>query len=555
MHSHLVTIAAIVICWFAALSPARAADVRIINIRTKDIIYDPFTQKIYASVPSSAGANGNSITTIDPATGLVGNSVFIGSEPGKLALSDDGQFLYVALDGAAAVRRFNMSTQTAGLQFTLGNDSFLGLYFAEDMAVQPGNPGVLAVSRRNLGFSPRHEGVAIYDNGVQRSAETPGHTGSNVIEFSGSPSRLYGYNNETTDFGFRRMSVDDNGVTIIDNTSNIISGFFVDIKFEGGLIFSTSGRVVDPEARTLLGTFSFPDHNFPSAVLPNVNTGRVYFVAGNKLLTYDWETLTLLNNETIPGMVGSASSLIRWGQDGLAFRTTGDQVILLRPNGNAPSSDLAVVMLGPANTGGGKPIIYDIIVTNNGSLKATDVTLTELLNLGDIPAGSTASVIVIVTPSSPGSIASSVAVNANEPDANTTDNLASLETNGSHDFTAPDLAGTWVSMVQTCTRRARPTCTLKGEFDVTNRGSTTAPQSLLRFFASLDGSLAITDSVFAQSLVGQLIPNQSQRVSFSVKLPRGASATGLHIIGFLDALGSIVETDEGNNSIAFGPIQ
>jgi len=80
-------------------------------------------------------------------------------------------------------------------------------------------------------------------------------------------------------------------------------------------------------------------------------------------------------------------------------------------------------------------------------------------------------------------------------------------------------------------------------------------QSVLRFFASLDGDLAITDSVFSQSIVNALIPNQTQRVSLSIKLPRGSSAYGLHIIGFLDALGSMQEVDEGNNSIAFGPIQ
>jgi hypothetical protein len=46
-------------------------------------------------VPGRAGAaRGNTITSIDPRTGQLGASVFIGSEPGKLAISDDGRFLY-----------------------------------------------------------------------------------------------------------------------------------------------------------------------------------------------------------------------------------------------------------------------------------------------------------------------------------------------------------------------------------------------------------------------------------------------------------------------------
>jgi hypothetical protein len=94
--------------------------------------------------------------------------------------------------------------------FTLGADSFFGAYSVEDMAVVPGSPQVVAVSRKNTGVSPRHAGVAIYDNGIQRPITTPRHTGSNVIEF-GSATRLYGYNNESTEYGFRRMTVDASG--------------------------------------------------------------------------------------------------------------------------------------------------------------------------------------------------------------------------------------------------------------------------------------------------------------------------------------------------------
>jgi len=56
---------------------------------------------------SSVGNNGNSLQAIDPTTGLVTSSTFVGSEPNKLAISDDGHSLYVSLDGPLAVRRFD----------------------------------------------------------------------------------------------------------------------------------------------------------------------------------------------------------------------------------------------------------------------------------------------------------------------------------------------------------------------------------------------------------------------------------------------------------------
>src|SRR5205807_1842585 len=98
-------------------------DLRRISLLTRDLVYDRRRGKIYASVPSQggavpprSGAPGNTVTVIDPITATIGPSIFVGSEPGKLALSDDGRYLYVALDGAAAVRRIDLDTQTAGLQ-------------------------------------------------------------------------------------------------------------------------------------------------------------------------------------------------------------------------------------------------------------------------------------------------------------------------------------------------------------------------------------------------------------------------------------------------------
>src|SRR5215203_4942478 len=86
--------------------------IRRIPLTTNDLVYSASTGKLYASIPSSGGSSGNSIAAIDPTTGVIGSSTFIGSEPNKLALSDDGHSLYVSLDGASAIRRFDVLTNT-----------------------------------------------------------------------------------------------------------------------------------------------------------------------------------------------------------------------------------------------------------------------------------------------------------------------------------------------------------------------------------------------------------------------------------------------------------
>src|SRR5262245_16807689 len=119
---------------------------RRISLTTNDLVFSSNTGKLYASVPSSVGSGGNNITTINPATGAIDAATFVGSEPNRLALADDGQNLYVSLDGPLAVRRFNVATNTAGLQFTLGQDPFSGRFSVRDFAVAPGNPDVLAIA-------------------------------------------------------------------------------------------------------------------------------------------------------------------------------------------------------------------------------------------------------------------------------------------------------------------------------------------------------------------------------------------------------------------------
>src|SRR6185436_4263139 len=135
--------------------------IRQISLTTNDLVYSPSSGRIYASVPSSAGSSGNSLKAIDPTTGLVTSSTFVGSEPNHLAISDDGHSLYVSLDGSFSVRRFEALTNTPGTQFSMGQDTFFFSRFgANDLSVAPGNPNLLAVARTF------QAGVAIFDNGV-----------------------------------------------------------------------------------------------------------------------------------------------------------------------------------------------------------------------------------------------------------------------------------------------------------------------------------------------------------------------------------------------------
>jgi hypothetical protein len=321
------------------------------NAPASDLIWDPGTARVYASVPGSAGSRGNTITPIDPVARTVGTSVFVGSEPKKLARSDNGQYLYVGLDGAGAVRRFDLASQTAGLQFSLGADPTFGGRTAEDIAVMPGTPGTVAVARKYTGLSPRHAGVAIFDNGVQRTTTTPGHIGSNSITFGGSPSALYGLDNESSGGAFRRMTVSAGGVSI-DDVTQVIPAYGVQtLLYKSGRVYATNGGVIDPTGPSLVGTFV--PAGTVHAVAPN--RPRVYFLsptsdAGTYILhIFDSDTFTQVASfQIVTGLGYQVSSLITWGTNGIAFRTSANQIFFFTIQGDTATTPPAT-MTSPAS--------------------------------------------------------------------------------------------------------------------------------------------------------------------------------------------------------------
>ena len=302
--------------------------IRRIDLPTNDLIYSNTTGKLYASLPSRAGSNGNSIAAIDPSSGSITSTTFIGSEPNKLALSDDGHSLYVYLQGAAAIRRFDALTNTPGLQFSTGQDQSLGRYLVNDLAVAPANPGTIAVARHLSNVSPPQAGVAIFDDGVQRPKTSASQLdGVDSLAFSATATKLYGNNPSG---GIQTLTIDPSGVSVTSIVLPTVSG---DIKFSNGRIYTSRGQVVNPDTATLLGTFAT---TFAQTFVPDPAAGRAYYLQPGPtdgtltLKVFDINTFLPLGSLDITGVAGGATSLLRWGLNGLAFRTAFNQLFIIQ---------------------------------------------------------------------------------------------------------------------------------------------------------------------------------------------------------------------------------
>jgi hypothetical protein len=304
--------------------------VNTMNLTVNDLVYDSVTNKIYASIPSANGANGNSIGVINPVTRVLENTIFIGSEPTVLAISDNGQYVYAGFTGTSTIRRFDVATQTAGLQFSLGSDPFFGAFYAQDIEVMPGNPTTIAVSRRRPNVSPTHGGVAIYDNNVMRPTTTPDHTGSNQFEFTDTNS-LVGYNTESTEYGLRRLSINSSGVSNVSVSAGVLTGFNLDFIYKNNMLFATNGTVVDmTSAPFVSGQFS----NVSGPVVFDNYYNRVCFAS------YDWSgnitfkrfnpnTFLLFDSLPITQAFGDVKKIITCGNGCYAFNTSDNKVIII----------------------------------------------------------------------------------------------------------------------------------------------------------------------------------------------------------------------------------
>ncbi len=352
----------LLVCLLGWASSAAAQTWSTVPLATRDLAYSPLTQRLYATTPAT-----NAVREIDPFTGMLLRSLFVGSQPNRMAMADTGSHLYVGLDGAAQVVRINLSTFTVDLQFALGTDPIFGPYYPGELAVQPGNPDVLAVVRSRSGITGTG-GVAIYDAGVARPVVSSAPSVTQLEFSTTNPSRLYGYNDESTGFDYSRLTVDASGVTLNDEASGLFQGFYTDIRFDSGRMYGSDGRVIDAEGRTPLGTFFLGDSS--GIVAPNSASNVVHFITLARfepmvLRRFDPTTFLQVDADTLTGVTVPPaglfpfSALVTFGTDGLAFRTEADQVVLIRtaiPVNLPPTLTITSPTAGPNTTAPGATI-------------------------------------------------------------------------------------------------------------------------------------------------------------------------------------------------------
>jgi hypothetical protein len=310
----------------------------VLDLPANDLIWDPFAQLIYASLPSSYGTNGNTIAVINPTTGAVTGYHYAGSEPTNLAIDSTSEYLYVGLNGVGSIQRLDLPSFALDIQISLGTTNN-GPTLAEAVAVSPANSQTIAVAVNNCCGSG---GPIEFFAGTTKLANSVTTVNANQLAFA-SGTTLYGYQPDN----LSQITVSSTGGTLTKEWSSVVTGNT--FQYSGSLIFGGNGQEFNPATGLLQGTFDVGSVCCNSTeVLPNSSLNRLFalgqtpFFDSFSITSYNLSQFTPLAVADLAELSTSyssisASSFIQWGTGGLAFiltngccGTTTSQVVLLQ---------------------------------------------------------------------------------------------------------------------------------------------------------------------------------------------------------------------------------
>jgi hypothetical protein len=308
----------------------------VVSQLANDLVWDATHQLIYLSVPSLASSHGNSVVALDPETGAIQSSQFAGSEPDRLAISDDDQYLYVGLDGSSSVLRLSLPSLAPDITSSLGAFSIDGPTFAVELQVAPGLPHTTAVSRGDFNVSPYAlGGLVIYDDATPRS--TVANASGPLYDSLqwGSDTSIFANNSEVATFDLYALTVSGSGVVQSADYPNVFPGFGTAIHYDSGtnLIYGDDGSIANPATGQQVASF-----NASGLMIPDSTLNTAFFLGQTEeqvgtqnlsIESFNLTTFAPVAEIVVPNVQGNPLHFIRWAANGLAFNDDAGFVYIL----------------------------------------------------------------------------------------------------------------------------------------------------------------------------------------------------------------------------------
>ena len=374
------------------------------NIQVQHEVFDPNAQLIYATIAQSSKTYANSVVAVDPVQMKIVKTIYTGSKPDQIAISDDGKLLYIGLDASSSVIQIALPDNTVNFSLTLPIPSTIGLQVtavqASALAVVPGSPHTWLVASCAVNSSPCGLAVTVYDDATARPTQVianPQLSVDNFI-FVSDPSIVYSteYNQSPADTSSYKIATDGIRRTATSNFSSSGTGGGP-LTTDGTYIYVSNGQVIDP---TTLSVTSHYTQGGSSLHLDKAS-GRLLFAGpsyisgqGNLTVTAaDIASKNTLGKITLLEQP-SAGSIERFSTNGI-FLSTPIKLIFLRSGITGTSATPPPpVTLSPtvlsfsSQQQGTSSTAQTVTLTNTG---ATPLTISAISITGDYAQTSTCS--------------------------------------------------------------------------------------------------------------------------------------------------------------------
>jgi Domain of unknown function DUF11 len=429
----------------------------------KNMVWDNVRGRIYVGGVKSAGiATGEQLIAINPENLQLTNTGNAGSNSLDLIMSSEGKYLYQSSGSDGCIYKIKPDTLETLSKFPLAIYQNVRSYSTDLCSIKGSPDSIAAVLKdypsNNRYFDQISHGVVIFDGGVIRPSMVSGSTNIDNIEPSSDISIFYG----TGRYGLSRLKLTEHGFETL-TTKNVYGLYYgKTINSYSDNIFSVTGSVIDGKRMKGIGNlhtnpvYSFTDSGL---IFPDPTSARMFYLEKNSreirqyqnadvyssITAYQPDTLNVIHRLELPIYESEASELIRWGQNGIAYLTP-NELVLINSNRlvpNSPAADLAISVEPPANPVAiGVATTYRVSVTNYGPNIAKNIQLNALLSdgqllqqavsrsglpvrsvssvtlsLGDIAVNASSTMDVIVVPQIPGQIwcTGSVVTNSFDP--------------------------------------------------------------------------------------------------------------------------------------------
>lgn len=221
-----------------------------------DIKYSQVRGKLYAVVDVLDAEYGNHIIEINPATGEVERSQYVGSQPVFMRLTTDENYAWITLDNIPFIRRVNLETFVVDKDVYLGPtrqywspEHGLSTILAYNFTVLPDNNNALVLGLQQP-FIFSFEAIAKYKNDTIQSdalLQIPNGNYPMCFEPLEQGAFLLGHYQSNFDNVFSRMKILENGLEFVDQNDSTAPAIFMRnfFKVHHDTVYNAEGFVID----------------------------------------------------------------------------------------------------------------------------------------------------------------------------------------------------------------------------------------------------------------------------------------------------------------------